>query len=222
MINIKEEWNIYKLTVEKADGEYQISLSDIIRNSINLFDNNYNKILDLGCGTGRNSLFFAQHGFEVFASDISKKSIEALKNKMHRKNVSNINIYNFGFENILFEEKFFDVVVCTSVLHHARLKDIEKGMKEIYRVLKPKGCLILDILSKEDSSYGLGEMVEENTFIGSREGEEGIPHHYTDIKELKKLLKKFNDIDIYKNEYIINGLNGKKYCSKVFDIIAYK
>ena len=162
---IKNDWNSQRLIIENVDGEYQISLSDIIKNSINIFnDKNYKKILDLGCGTGRNSLFFAQHGFEVFASDIYEKPIGILRDKVNRKN----------------------------------------------------------ILSKDDLSYGLGKAIEENTFIGSREGEEGIPHHYTDIKELKKTLEKFHEVNIYTNEYIIDGLNGKEYCSKVFDVIAFK
>lgn len=77
------------------------------------------------------------------------------------------------------------------MLHHARLKDIKRGISEIYRVIKSKGCLILDMLSKDDMSFGFGKAIEENTFVGSREGEEGIPHHYTDKEELKKLLKDF-------------------------------
>lgn len=223
MDNKKSEWNRYSLNIEKIDGEYQISLSDIIKNSINIFnDKNYNRILDLGCGTGRNSIFFAQHGFKVFASDISEKSINILKNKVYNKNISNIGIYNFNFNDILFEDSFFDAVVCTSVLHHARLKNIKRGIGEIYRVLKPNGCLIFDMLSKEDSSYGLGQAIEENTFVGSREGEEGIPHHYTDINEIKKLLEEFREVNIYKNKYIIDGLDDKKYSSKVFDVIAFK
>ncbi len=56
--NAKNEWKVHKLIIEKIEGEYQISLSDIIKNSIKVFkEKNYNKILDLGCGTGRNSLF---------------------------------------------------------------------------------------------------------------------------------------------------------------------
>lgn len=223
MDNVNSEWNECILTIEKLDGEYEISLSDIIKNSINIFKNKkYSKILDLGCGTGMHSLFFAQHGFEVFASDISKQSIDILKNKIYRNNISNISIYNFSFEDILFEDDYFDVVICTSVLHHGMLKNIERGIEEIHRVLKPKGCLIFDMLSKDDYSYGLGELVEENTFVGSREGEDDIPHHYSDINELKKLLERFNETNIYKNEYIIDSLNGKKYSSKVFDVVAFK
>lgn len=221
--NAKNSWNKHRLTIEKIDGEYQISLSYIIKSSIDIFkERNYSKILDLGCGTGRNSLFFAQHGFEVFSSDICKESTEILKDKLYRKKISNVSIHNFNFKNILFEDDFFDTVVCVLVLHHARLTEIERGLSEIHRVLKPNGCLIFDILSKDDLSYGLGEAIEENTFVGSREGEEGIPHHYTDIKELEKLLEKFNGTSIYKNKYIIDDLNGKEYHSKVFDVITFK
>lgn len=223
MININDKWNTHKLSINKIDGEYQISLSEIIKDSINLFkDKKYKKILDLGCGKGRNSLYFAQHGFEVFASDISVKSMNSLKNKIYKKNISNIKVHNFSFTDIQFEDNFFDVVVSTSVLHHAKIKDIEKGISEIYRVLKPHGCFIFDILSKEDASYGLGEVIEKDTFVGSSEGEEDIPHHYTDIKELSDLLKEFREANVYKNEYTIDNLNGKKYSAKVFDVIAYK
>jgi len=221
--NAKNDWNKHRLTIEKIDGEYQISLSHIIKNSIDMFrEKGYSKILDLGCGTGRNSLFFAQHGFEVFSSDICKESTEILKDKLYKKRISNISVHNFNFKDILFEDNFFDAVLCVSVLHHARISEIERGLSEIYRVLKSSGGLIFDILSKDDLSYGLGEAIEENTFVGSREGEEGIPHHYTNIKELEKLLEKFNDTSIYKNEYIIDDLNDKEYHSKVFDVITFK
>lgn len=223
MNNTKSQWNINRLKVEKLDGEYQITLSNIIKDSIKEFkEKNYNRILDLGCGTGRNSLFFAEHGFEVFASDISKESTDILRNKIQKKNISNISIYNFDFKDILFENRFFDAVICTSVLHHGKLEDIKRGISEIHRVLKPKGCLIFDMLSKEDLSYGLGELIEENTFVGGREGEDGIPHHYIDMEELKNLLEEFSKVNIYKNEYIIDGIKGKEYRSKVFDIITFK
>ena len=223
MSNIRNPYNKYELIIENIEGERQISLSDIIKNSVNVFiDNNYKRILDLGCGKGRNSLFFAQHGFEVFASDICKKSINILKDKISKKGITNIKVHNYNFTDILFEDNYFDAVVCTSVLHHANIKDINTGLKEIHRVLKPNGCLVFDILSIDDDSYGLGEAIEENTFVGSREGEEGIPHHYTDIKELEGLLKDFLKVNIYKNEYFINNLNAKQYSTKVFDVIAYK
>lgn len=190
IIKINDKWNTHNLSIIKVDGEYQISLSDIIKDSVKLFkDKKYRKILDLGCGKGRNSLYFAQHGFEVFAADISEKSLATLRSKVNKKDISNIKIKHFSFTDIESEDSFFDAIISTLVLHHARIKDIEKGISEIYRALKPNGCFIFYILSKEDVSYGLGEVVEKDTFVGSREGEEDIPHHYTDIKELTNLTR---------------------------------
>jgi len=68
----------------------------------------------------------------------------------------------------------------------------------------------------------LGEVIEENTFVGSIEGEEGILHHYTDVEELKRLLKEFSEVNIYKNEYVIDLMGRKEYRSKAFDVIAFK
>jgi len=68
----------------------------------------------------------------------------------------------------------------------------------------------------------LGEVIEENTFVGSIEGEEGILHHYTDVEELKRLLKEFSEVNIYKNEYVIDLMGRKEYRSKAFDVIVFK
>ena len=42
----------------------------------------YRKILDLGCGIGRNSIFFAGHGFQVSAYDLSESGINILRGKI--------------------------------------------------------------------------------------------------------------------------------------------
>jgi 2-polyprenyl-3-methyl-5-hydroxy-6-metoxy-1,4-benzoquinol methylase len=129
LYNKKSEWNRYSLNIERIDGEYQISLSDIIKKSINIFnDKNYNRILDLGCGIGRNSIFFAQHGFKVFASGISEKSINILKNKVYSKNISNIGIYKFN--DILFEDIFFDLEENENVFYPMHINAMKKYIDE--------------------------------------------------------------------------------------------
>ena len=77
-------------------------------------------------------------------------------------------------------------------------------------------------MSLEDDSFGLGEEVEKNTFIGSREGEEDVSHYYTDTSELKELFKNFRNISISKNEYHINIDLDNKIKSRMLDVKAYK
>lgn len=62
------------------------------------------------------------------------------------------------------------------------MKQIQKSIPEVQRVLKQGGYFLFDILSTEDDYNGVGQEIEANTFIGSREGEEDVSHYYTDIE----------------------------------------
>ncbi|WP_331000776.1 class I SAM-dependent methyltransferase [Clostridium guangxiense] len=112
--------------------------------------------------------------------------------------------------------------MCTSTLHHATLSDIKQGINEICRILKPNRYFVFNFLSTLDPSYGIGTKIEENTFVGSRIGEENIPHHYTDENELEALLNKFSFANINKSIYSFYDSKNNEYTSKVFDILAVK
>ncbi len=92
---------------------------------------------------------------------------------------------------------------------------------EIHRVLKPNGILITDLLSVEDQSFGIGKMIEANTFVGGRKGEEGIPHHYTDENEIMELFKLFKEVHVYRRNYIFD-LADCEVMSQVYDIECIK
>jgi ubiquinone/menaquinone biosynthesis C-methylase UbiE len=145
-----------------------------------------------------------------------------LRGYIEEKSINNITILKADINNLPFEDDCFDAIICSSVLHHQCMKQIQNSISEIHRVLKQKGCLLFDFMSIEDDSFGVGEEIESNTFIGSREGEENIPHHYTDIEELNRLFENFTEIKIQKNEYHIALDSENEIRSKVFDVLAYK
>lgn len=217
---INDKWREYELHIINEYGFKQLSTSEFIKKAKDsLLEKGYKRILDLGCGNGQHSIYFSKEGFEVYASDIDCRLINQ---NLRHLNMSNINICEHSFTNIPYESDFFDAVICTSTIHHAVIDDIKKGINEVNRVLKPNGYFIFDIVSKEDESYGLGTKIEENTFVGSREGEENIPHHYTDEKELELLLKAFSSVEINKSIYSFSYSEENRYTSKNFDIIAMK
>src|SRR5574339_1024339 len=66
------------------------------------------KVLELGCGQGRDSLFFASKGLQVYAIDSSKVAIEALTVKTRELNL-NINLKNINaIEGLPFPNDYFD------------------------------------------------------------------------------------------------------------------
>lgn len=92
------------------------------------------KILDAGCGTGGFTEKLAMFGSTV-GIDISWL---ALNLKKHRQ----AKYINSSVNKMPFKDSFFNLVVCVSVLYHRNVDD-QQAMKEIARVLKPGGVVII-------------------------------------------------------------------------------
>jgi len=94
-----------------------------------------NRVLDVGCYNGFLSKKILDKGNEVFGLDIAK---EALK----KASLLGIKTKQADLEDKFpFSSGFFDVVVAAEIIEH--LKDTDSFLKEIYRVLKPEGYLVL-------------------------------------------------------------------------------
>ena len=102
--------------------------------------NKGDKVLDAGCGFGRDSFFLAKHGFEVWGVDISSKAIKRAKRNFKARNLH----FSVGdIQNLDFKDNFFDAVYSGGVLH---MLPLEKPASEIYRVLKDGGIAFLHFL----------------------------------------------------------------------------
>lgn len=94
------------------------------------------KILDLGCGTGGLTKRLESFG-EVWGVDISKIALDyAVKRKLKNLKLASI-------EKLSFRNNFFDFVIVLDVICQKGIND-NQALKEIWRVLKPKGILILN------------------------------------------------------------------------------
>lgn len=108
------------------------------------------KILEVGCASGLVSRAISKNVHKIYAIDYSKDMISKAKEITKE---SNINFSIQDCNNLEFENKFFDVVIISNVLHI--LEKPENCLKEIKRVLKDEGLLIAPtFLWKEVTTFG--------------------------------------------------------------------
>lgn len=113
------------------------------------FDNCH-KVLDAGCGGGRNLVYFLQNGYEVYGIDQSAQAIEAVKELSAALAPANP-LNNFmvsSVEDIQFGDNSFNLVISSAVLHFAHDDaQFEKMLSAMWRVLKPGGYLFARLAS---------------------------------------------------------------------------
>lgn len=103
----------------------------------NLGDLKGKTILDLGCGMGDASLYFASRGTHIESIDISPGMIEVLNaTKKKYKFGKNINAKTMLAEDLKYRSEYFDYVFGNGILHHVLVDD---ALKEVFRVLKKGG-----------------------------------------------------------------------------------
>ncbi|MDF2504910.1 class I SAM-dependent methyltransferase [Clostridium sp.] len=220
-MNIKweQEWD----KIYKEQGEVQFDVLSTVKVAADIFKkNNCKSIMDLGCGTGRHSIYLAQQGFKVYATDISKTGLGTTRLKAKKLNLSNIEFKQHDMRNIDFDKNSLDGILCLWTTGHGTLEDSRKNVNEIYRVLKPNGIVVIDYISVDDKNYGKGKQIEKDTFINNLEGEENIPHHYSTIEELKELYSNFSKINITPIDYYFSDKYGNKHTIKAFVVISIK
>ena len=125
-----------------------------------------NRLLELGCGNGKlwqeNKIDLRNR--EIFLSDISEGMVEEVRNKLG----SDFNCIVADAEKIPFKDAYFDSIIANHVLFY--LNDLNQGLKEISRVLKPNGVLYC-------STYGSNHMKEITDIVQSFDSRINLSNH---------------------------------------------
>jgi SAM-dependent methyltransferase len=114
------------------------------------------RILDAGCGYGRNLVHLLHEGCEIFAIDANPEGVEHVQ-ALAAQLAPNLPATNFSVspvEKMPFPDAFADVVICNSVLHFARDDAHFLAMvSELWRVLRPGGMLFCRLGSRIGMSF---------------------------------------------------------------------
>lgn len=103
------------------------------------------KVLDVGCGTGTLAIEVARRigaTGQVFGIDPGEQQIRRARSKAARRNLP-IEFQVGVIEHLEFPDQTFDTVLTTIMVHHLSDTLKRQGLAEIFRVLKPDGCLVI-------------------------------------------------------------------------------
>ncbi len=172
---------------------------------------NVDKLLDFYCGTGRNSIFLAQKGFDVYCFDRSKTAIASLRKRQKETNRKmHIRLLKLTGE-LPYRNNFFDAVIIVRALYQARLAGIKKYIKEIHRITKNGGYVYVEsdqqYVWKRKQFYGQVKTNEKGTY---QHGKGGDYYHYFTKKEFKSLFRDYNTIKFHFKDRKFNVLLQKK------------
>jgi tellurite methyltransferase len=109
------------------------------------------RLLDAGCGYGRNLVYLLREGTEIFAIDANPAGVEHVRqlSKSLNAELPDENFQVSRVEKMPFPDAFADVVLCSSVLHFARSDAHFHAMvAELWRVLRPGGLLFCRLGSR--------------------------------------------------------------------------
>ena len=156
------------------------------------------KIIEIGAGLGRDTIFFAKNLIRTTALDYSSSGIKAINQKTNKENLSNyISTKLFDvreklpFEDNSIEACYSHMLYCMALTTN----DLEKLNNEIQRILKPGGINIYTVRHTNDGDFKRGVHVGEDLYEN-----DGFIVHYFSEEKVNSLLKGFKNISIDKFE----------------------
>ena len=164
------------------------------KKALKIFKNNKtNKIVELGAGLGRDSIYFAKNSIHVEALDYSQSGIKNVNQKIKQNNLSNLiktKIFDvrktLPFKNNSIEGVYSHMLYCMALT----TSDLESLNKEIHRILKPGGINIYTVRHTNDGDYKKGIHRGEDMYEN-----DGFIVHFFSKNKIKSLLDGFINLE---------------------------
>ncbi|HLF47230.1 MAG TPA: methyltransferase domain-containing protein [Chitinophagaceae bacterium] len=190
----------------KYGFEYPFAPDPLTRKAINFLKDG-RQLLDIGCGEGADSVFYAKKGFQVTAIDSNKTYLKRFRAFKKDNDLTNITIRCADVLIHHYPLNRYNVVNCLLVGCCMKRSEFEKLLVSVKHTVKPGGIIIMSLrnyLDPEFEDYSSTEkMIEPNTF---RKKEDCCKiRYYIEKNRLRDVFKDFKIL------YYYEGLSPDKY-----------
>jgi len=156
------------------------------------------KVLDAGCGSGRDSLFFKNQGFQVTAFDASKEMVKLASELLDQK------VLLMSFEDLSLTEQYDGIWACASLLHVEKAK-LSRVVAELAKHLKDGGVFYISF------KYGREEYWKEGRYFNHLDEDtlkeilQEVPELRTEQLFISTDVRGDRSSDQWLNAYLIKG-----------------
>lgn len=206
-----KNWNKYWGKSDELDF-WRIPSNEVIE-FINENKPSGNKlVLDLGCGLGRHSVAFAENGFSIIAVDFSEQALTELEN-ISKNNNFDIKTIVADYNDTIFEESMFDIILSYNVLYHGYKEEFKNGIDKCKKYLKTNGNFMFTCPTREDGKYGSGTKIADHTYASENSVHPGDIHYFSSQNDIEKMLIGFKILSINKYEHYWDNNDIKVFSS---------
>ena len=156
------------------------------------------KVLDAGCGSGRDSLFFKNQGFQVTAFDASKEMVKLASELLDQK------VLLMSFEDLSLTEQYDGIWACASLLHVKKTK-LSRVIAELAKHLKDGGVFYMSFKHGREEYWKEGRYfnhLDEDTL---KEILQEVPELRTEQLFISTDVRGYRSSDQWLNAYLIKG-----------------
>lgn len=180
------------------------------------------KILDFGCGGGRNSVALLREGYNVTAMDYTTEAIEMTRDKCRQIGMEDATIIlNTGFD-IPISANSVDAIIADGSLFYYTKDDITKVVTNLCKIMKQDALMWADFRTKNDSLFAKGDFIAEGLYrLGNGTDREDCAYYFADEDDIKEI---FNGggLSIVSIDDFTYSENNHKIVNSWYHVIAKK
>ncbi len=154
----------------KKEGRVYFKAQEDMPTIVKLFKKGgIEKVLDLGCGSGRHTVYFSKKGFDTYGIDIAPIGLKMTKDWLKQEKLrANLKLGSI-FKKLPYKSNFFDAIIAVQIVSHERIENIRKLIKEMDRILKPNGLIFVAFNQRSKVKNWRVGSIQKERFIGDDE-----------------------------------------------------
>jgi 2-polyprenyl-3-methyl-5-hydroxy-6-metoxy-1,4-benzoquinol methylase len=150
-------------------------------------------ILEVGCGQGRDSIYFSTLGYNVDAFDVSQNAIDHVTKIKHEMNLSKLTPFVHDAKISLSKtNKMYDFIYSNLALQFFEINELDLIFKNISDLMKPSSSFLFSTKKAGDKYHNFGEKMSDVSF-----SYKSVTRFFYDQKILEKTLSKYFEIVLF-------------------------